>query len=312
MTANKSNPIQMKMTHFLNLPFEHFITKKEKWTYVLTSSLFFILFLSIYQPFGIYTEAENENFTLPEFFMILLSIGTIVFLVLCVSQFLLRKRFAPAEFNIRFFLKWFFMDILFIVTIMNVVEFFVLEDDVITLSNVMEEVIFGVIGSFLILFFTLLYPVIGSLAFVHLKQLHIAKKELEKDLNEVRVHYKIASGSDAPIKMLDENGACKLTVAMNHIFMIESRNQYVSIKYKKNDRVIEQNIRARFSHIFNDLKEFPTIMRCHRSFAVNLMNVEDLQYIDQKPYLILCAPSSEKIPVSKTYLKEVKSKLSEF
>lgn len=302
----------MKVAQFLNIPFQHFITKKEKWRYIIITSLFFILFLFIYQPFGIYADAVEEDFSIAEFITILLSIGSVVFLVLYVSQFVLRKRFAPSEFNLKFFLKWFFMDIVFIVMIMNVVEFFVFEDDVITINNVMEEVIFGVVGSFFILFFTLLYPVIGILAFTYLKQLHTDKKTLEKDLDIARAHYKIASGNDTPIEILDEKGICKLTVSINNVFTIESKNQYVSIKYRRNDRIVEQQIRARFSVLFDSLGDFPSMLRCHRSFAVNLMNVEKLKYIDQKPNLVLGTTELLKIPVSKTYLKEVKSKLSKY
>jgi hypothetical protein len=296
----------------LNLPFHHFNTRKEKWRYVLTSVLFFIFFLLIYQPFGIYAEAEEEKFSALEFIGLLFSIATVVFLVLCVSQFILRKRFAPSEFNLKFFLKWFLIDIVCIVIIMAIVEFFLFEDDIITIDNVLKEVVFGIVATFFVLFFILLYPVVGILAFVHLKKLHNDKKELEKDLSVVSAHYKIASGNQELVKIVDEKGICKLTVSVSNLFIIESKNQYVSIRYRRNDRIVEQCIRARFSVIFESLTKFPTMLRCHRSYAINLMNVETLKFIDHKPTLILDASETLKIPVSKTYLKEIKAKLSEY
>lgn len=302
----------MKAIQFLDTPFHHFSSKKEKWRYIVISSLFFVLFLSIYRPFGIYTEALSEDFSTLEFMITLVSLGIVVFIVLCLGQFTFRKRLISTEVNLRIFFKWFLFDILLIVLAMSLIEFFVFEDDVITLNNVFDEIVLDVFETFLILFFTLLYPVIGTLAFVYLKKLYSDKKELEKDLEVVKVHYEIASGNGALVEILDENDVCKLTAPINSIQVIESRNQYVLVKHEKNNRFIDQHIRARFSTVFDNLKEFPSIIRCHRSFAVNLMNVEGLKYINQKPYLILTSSEDIKIPISKTYLASVKMKLAQY
>ncbi|WP_272151516.1 LytTR family DNA-binding domain-containing protein [Tenacibaculum aiptasiae] len=300
----------MKIGQFLNIPFEFFNTNKEKWFYVSSSSIFLMLFVLVYQPFGIYEVLKNSRYNIVELLLLLLFFSCVIFLVLAFSQFVLRKQFLVKNYTIKYFLKWFFVDVLLIVCVTTIIDYFVFEEDVITIDNIMKEMFFYSFLTYFSLCIVLLYPVMGILVYTYLKQLLSDKVTLEKDLTVIKEHYKIASGNEDLIKVLDENDVCKLTVAINTIYAIESQNQYILIKYLKNGRLIEQSVRTRFSKILNELKDFPSLIKCHRSYAVNLMNIESLKYLNQKPNLILGSPEMIKIPVSKTYLKDIKTKIS--
>ena len=302
----------MQLRQLLKLPFHHFQNKKEKWLYVLSCSLFFILFLFIYKPFGLGMALELEEYTLSQFLILVAFLSILVFLGLYVSQFILRMRFPNTNNNLAYFLKWFLIDVGLIVLLNAIVEYTWLEEDVITLNNFMEEVVFDVLRTFFYLTVVLLYPVMGSLVFVRLKQLHNDKQKLKSDLDVVTTRYKMVSGNEELIKILDEKGDCKLTVPLNNLYAIESKNQYVSIKYKRNNQLIEQNIRARFSNVLQEFQDFPSILKCHRSYAINLLNAQGLKNINQKPNVIFDETYSLKIPVSKTYLKDIKLQLSKY
>lgn len=300
----------MKIKQFLNIPFQFFNSQKEKWFYAASSTIFLMLFILMYQPFGVYSEMKNTSYSIAELLLLLLFFSSVIFLVLAFSQFILRKLFSVENYTIKYFLKWFFIDVLLIVLVTTIIDYFVFEEDVITIDNILEEMFLYSFLTYVGLCVVLLYPVMGILVYTYLKQLLNDKITLEKDLTVVKKHYKIASGNDDLIKVLDENNVCKLTIAINAIYAIESQNQYILIKYIKNGRLIEQSIRTRFSKILNELKEFPSLIKCHRSYAVNLMNIESLKYLNQKPNLILGGLEMIKIPVSKTYLKDVKAKIS--
>lgn len=302
----------MQFRQFLKLPFHHFQTKNQKWLYVLSCSLFFMLFLLVYQPFGISAVLETGEHTIGEFLVLVSSLGAMVFFALYMSQFVLRKHFLNTNTNLGYFLKWFLIDISLIVFLSSIAELSWFEDDIITIDNFMEDVVLGIFLTFLTLVFVLLYPVLGSLAYVNLKQLHNDKEQLKTDLDILTTHYKIASGNEELLKIFDEKEECKLTVPLNNLYAIESRNQYISIKYKRNNQLVEQTIRTQFSKVLEELKDIPTIHKCHRSYAVNLLHVKELKRIDQKPNLILDEGSVLKVPVSKTYLKEIKLELSKY
>jgi len=302
----------MKFHQLLNLPFDYFQNKKEKWLYIISCSVFFLLFLLVYQPFGLSAQMESGERSIMELLAFVVLLSVLVFTVLYVSQFILRKRFSSAKNDLRNFLKWFLIDIALIVLLNTILDAIFDGDDYNTLNGLLDELVFDVIIIYMALVFVLLYPVLGSTAYVLLRRLHKDKQKLETDLDLVTTHYKIASGNEDLLKIVDEKGDCKLTVPINHLYSIESKNQYVSVTYKRNDQLIEQTIRTRFSKVLDELGDIPSIFKCHRSYAINLLNVQELTNVNQKPNVVLDETKAIKIPVSKTYLKDIKLQLSKF
>ncbi|WP_353780240.1 LytTR family transcriptional regulator DNA-binding domain-containing protein [Winogradskyella sp. 3972H.M.0a.05] len=302
----------MKFRQLLELPFHHFQAKQEKWLYVISCSVFFMIFALVYQPFGLSAEIESGEHTFVQLFALIGFISTVVFIVLCVSQFVLRERFPNTKNDLRYFLKWFLIDIALVVFLSLIVEITFDNDELNSVEAILDELVFDVVMTYFALVFVLLYPVLGTCMYVYLKQLHNDKQQLKTDLDVVTTHYKMVSGNEELIKILDEKGECKLTIPLNNLYAIESKNQYVSIKYKRNDILMEQCIRTRFSKLLDELQDIPGIYKCHRSFAINLFNVLELKTINQKPNVILDEAEALRIPVSKTYLKDVKAQLSKY
>ena len=302
----------MQFRQFLKLPFHHFQNKKEKWLYIISCSVFFMLFLLVYQPFGLSAEIESGEHSFAEVFLLIAFLSLVVFMVLYVSQFVLRVRFPNSHNNLKYFLKWFLIDIGLIVLLSATIELIFGREELNTVDAILDELVFDVITTYFALVFVLLYPVLGSFVYVHLRQLHNDKQELKADLDVVTAHYKMVSGNKELVKVLDEKGDCKLTIPLNNLYAIESKNQYVSVKYKRNDQLIEQHVRTRFSKVLQDFQDVPMIFKCHRSYAINLINVQGLKNINQKPNVVFNEAYPLKVPVSKTYLKEVKLELSKY
>ncbi len=134
---------------------------------------------------------------------------------------------------------------------------------------------------------------------------------LKKEISLVNVRYKMIANNDDLIKICDENNKHKITIDLSSLYSIESKNQYVVIKFKRDNQIIERTIRTRFSKLLFELDSFPSILRCHRSFAINLQNVASLSSINNSPTLILGKDFLIKIPISKSYFKDIKEKLTQ-
>ncbi|CAM1340463.1 LytTR family transcriptional regulator DNA-binding domain-containing protein [Tenacibaculum amylolyticum] len=300
----------MKIKELLNIPLPLFNTRQEKWQYIISSTLFFVFFLLVYRPFGILDKSHAHGHSVTRYIMIVLIFAMIIFSILTLSQFIFRERFFVENRTIKYFIKWFLIDVLLIICFATFMVLLIFSEKIYSVEGFLSKIILRSIGMYFNISVVLLYPVMGTLIYNYIKQLHNDKKEIENDLELMNNHYKIASGNDDLVQIVDENNECKLTVPMNAIYAMESQNQYVSIQYLKNEKLCKQIIRTRFSKILKELEEIPSIIKCHRSYAVNLINIETLKNINQKPTLILGTFESIKVPVSKTYLKDVKTKLS--
>ena len=85
---------------------------------------------------------------------------------------------------------------------------------------------------------------------------------------------------------------------------IRSDNIYIEIYYRIEDSVKKELIRNKLKYTEDILAEYPEFCKCHRSFIVNLKNVKDIKISSQKYYLTF-REIDEKIPISRSYSKEI-------
>jgi DNA-binding LytR/AlgR family response regulator len=116
-------------------------------------------------------------------------------------------------------------------------------------------------------------------------------------------------GDDHPkssmlIPFHDSKGTMRLTIQKEDLFYLEAADNYVTIHYLRNQKP------ARFM-IRNSMKVYEqqflgsNIIRCHRSYMVNLDKVRIIRKESDGLHLELAMDSSIDLPVSKTYIKSV-------
>ena len=88
------------------------------------------------------------------------------------------------------------------------------------------------------------------------------------------------------------------------ILLIEAAGNYVYVYYKETKQT-RKIIRTTFSNMEKQLAKYPFLIKCHRTYMVNLNYITNLNKDSQGYHLILEGTSKE-IPVSRTYLKEIK------
>ena len=97
----------------------------------------------------------------------------------------------------------------------------------------------------------------------------------------------------------DENGKIKFSVLPKDLLLLESTDNYVSVFYILQNKVQRKLLRNTLKNMEEMLKE-NSIVRCHRSFMVNIANVDFMQK-EAKKFNIKIKHLDKVIPVSEKY-----------
>ncbi|MBR3725773.1 MAG: LytTR family transcriptional regulator [Bacteroidales bacterium] len=106
------------------------------------------------------------------------------------------------------------------------------------------------------------------------------------------------------VRFADDKGNVKLVVGAERVISLESAGNYVTILYDDDGKLVRYSLR-------NTLKAMETLagssglVRCHRSFFVNLSHVRTLRRTPQGLYAEIGHPGVDDIPVSKSYTSDL-------
>ena len=110
----------------------------------------------------------------------------------------------------------------------------------------------------------------------------------------------------------DEKGEMKISIMQENLLYIESADNYVTIHYLNKSKVVHYLLRNSLKWIEENLTKDGSLVRCHRSFIINLDNVKVLQKTKNGIFLELDIENTPDIPVSKTYYTQVMDKFSRY
>lgn len=129
--------------------------------------------------------------------------------------------------------------------------------------------------------------------------------ETQIDYHEQGVHSLISS---KPVTLV---GSTSETVTLNisDILYIESDGNYQKVYYLVNGTVRSQLIRSTSKQIEADLIDYGIIVRCHRAFLVNLMQVEEINSRDGSMKLTM-RHCHDFIPISRSNMARIKKALA--
>ena len=124
---------------------------------------------------------------------------------------------------------------------------------------------------------------------------------------------KYASGQigreDSTLPFLDDKKSLKLAVTANAILYVEAADNYVNICYLNNDKLVRFPLRSSMRSI-EQICESNNIVRCHRSYYVNLRKIRAIQKGPDGLFAELNYAAAPHIPVSTTYSETVTGKFS--
>jgi hypothetical protein len=110
----------------------------------------------------------------------------------------------------------------------------------------------------------------------------------------------------------DEKGDLKISVMLENLLYIESADNYATIYYLNKSGVSQFLLRNSLKWMDEHLTQETPLVRCHRSYIVNMDKVKILKKIKGGIVLELDEGHTPDIPVSKTYYESFMHKFSHY
>jgi DNA-binding LytR/AlgR family response regulator len=106
------------------------------------------------------------------------------------------------------------------------------------------------------------------------------------------------------IRLYDNSGTLRLTIDIDALYYMESEDNYIKVHYKHNNKIASYMLRCRTRTVEQSL-EGTNMVRCHRSYIVNIEKIRLLQEERRLHFIALDDESIKRIPVSRSYYEAV-------
>lgn len=131
-------------------------------------------------------------------------------------------------------------------------------------------------------------------------QLRALRKQLEQDETRLQRAY---------LHISDEKGVNRLSVHRENLIVVESADNYVCVYYTVGDKVEKMLIRNTLRQVA-DMLEGSDVVRCHRSYMVNLAVAKVMRREKEGVFIELGIEGVPNVPISRTYAQNVQQWIS--
>ncbi len=271
---------------FLNHKFD-FTSINRRFSLVFFATLTAFLFLNFFEPFGIYHDGTTSK---QDVFVELFVAMSFVFMVMIFTQFVIRPFFKQYRNNIGGIVLWFLIEAVLCANIWTFLTLFVKDAQNITTSAL------SVWGENFVAYLAVMFLPYALFIF------YINMKDKAKP-NEI--HQKDIEIKPKTVAIKDESGEIKLILDTDNLVYIQSADNYIEINYLEEDILKKELIRNSLKNIEEMLNDSP-IIRCHRSFMLNTQKIESAKKTTAGFEVKLRNISDTIIPVSRSYVSELK------
>ena len=268
-------------------------TPREKWTFVILSGIFSILFIHVFVPFNINLWWPISQPLLR--WLILSGYGIVGMLVLLASQLLLRPWFGPTRYHLVSFLLWTLFEILLISIAISLVYEIIIKNNIHNFSAFAKDVLLTTrhVGLIICIPYSIGVPLMIS-------RKHAAKAAaLQKDLT--RHDTKL-------LTVNDENDRPVISMPSDHLIYIKSEDNYIAVVYRAGDKIKKTLVRSTLKKL-EDRFTSANMLRTHRSFMVNMDNIGEVRRTT-RGFAIKMKHVEEEIPVSSNYKTRLEEKIA--
>jgi len=265
-------------------------------TYILLIPLYAFFFLIGAKPYHLDTFMQVTQDQLAFRAAIMASIEIVVTLISRLSMLLVRSKH---QINYTGFIIWELLEGLAIAMFCTLFVW-LMDNRTMLYMELLPKL-------FIITFSILVFPyiIIALLAEIKDRDIRLAKDKVTIE--------KYATGQigreDSTLPFLDDKKSLKLAVTANAILYIEAADNYVNICYLNNDKLVRFPLRSSMRSI-EQICEANNIVRCHRSYYVNLRKVRAIQKGQDGLFAELTYAAAPHIPVSVTFSETVTGKFS--
>ena len=261
---------------------------------VIISTLFALVFLTAYVPFSetAWFQVGRSNY----FFITVAFVGSgTIFLGLSrvFMNWLVRR---IRHFAFWAYLLWLFLEIMIIAVCHTLISYFQIQS---------TDHSFGYLyaKSVLITFIALGVPYTITVLAILLKDMQRRVTLTRSDL--VASDDEVMPQHTEIINLMDNNGTLKLSVKIDNLYYIKAEDNYINVFYQRGGAIANYMIRCKMKTIEDNCSGSSSLMRCHRSYIVNIKKVSVLHNEADGFVLDFEREGLESIPVSKTYSQQV-------
>ena len=114
------------------------------------------------------------------------------------------------------------------------------------------------------------------------------------------------------VAFMDEKVELKISLMVENLLYIDAADNYATIYYLNKSKLSHYLLRNTLKWMDENLTNDTPLVRCHRSYMVNLDKVKVLRKTKTGIYIELDAENTPDIPVSKTYYERFMKKFSQY
>jgi len=261
---------------------------------VIFTAVFALAFVNIYDPFGVDTYLELSGIRLFLYSSLVILTGM---LVVVVSRIVMYFYSMTWQLNYWRYILWVFLEILVMGFVYSIYVKFILADP----RDFME--IFSVSMKNTSLVILLPYTILWL--FFSWQDKSVKLQQLED------MEVPLAKNKGVMIPFKDEKGTLRLSVQNEDLLYLEAADNYVTIHYHFGEKVQKFMVRNSMRTYEEQFKN-SNIIRCHRSYMVNLDKVRIIRKEKDGLHLEIDSVPPVSLLVSKTYVPGVMEAFSRF
>lgn len=253
---------------------------------ILFTSLFALVFINIYSPFGADRWFNLTKFEFLSYSSLVILTGV---LVIVISRIIMYYYGRKHVINYYQYIAWIFAEIMMMALFYTLFEKFVLKD----VRDFIDLVKLTARNTALVLL--LPYSVLW---------LYFSWRDKKEQIEKLAEIPSFQGNAREMIPFYDDKSVLKFSVKKESLLYIESAENYVSICYIDKGKVSKYLLRDTMKKM-EETFSGTEIVRCHRSYMVNFEKVKVIRKDKDGLKLELDSPSAIDIPVSKTYVDNV-------
>ncbi len=266
------------------------------WLSVLICAVVVFFILAIFEPFNFRLNSINQFWVLIGFVITTLIFTSISFVLL---PLIFKNFYNPIRWTIgKSLLNNFYLLLIMGVGIVCY-DYFII-------TNQLPQ--YFPMGFLIDLFATLTIGIIPLSIITIIIQNSSLKRNLtsSNEINQI-LSERVKALSKDDDKIITLKGSVKESITLNpeDILYIESEGNYVNIFYRQQNMTTNKLLRSTIKQLEESLQNFPMLIRCHRAFIVNTNFILSTKG-NAQGYLLTLNYTSSEIPVSRTYLKDIK------
>ena len=264
--------------------------------------IFALLFITIYRPLN-FEHIDEDTGLLTwlnisrEVLVQLITLGFIFvgMAVVAVSRWIMGVYTRKRELSYMQYISWVALEILIMALIFTIAALFT--DTPKPVTTLFYN---SLVKTILILLIPYVMCYIYFIWQERVAQLRHIRERLAEDETALQAAY---------VQIYDEKGEMRLSVRREHLFLLESADNYVCVWYINNNSPKKVLVRNTLTKVAKQL-ESTHIQRCHRSYIINLDLIKVMRREKEGIFVEFGVEGVPDVPISKTYVESINNWLT--